>query len=398
MSESTPLTKESVVEVLGQVPDSTQGDQDVVSLEMIGDVTIQGEEVTVQVKFDDRSPSDRHTLEDLIADKVETLDGVTACYVDSEVPSPPRVSPATPPSPASGGAAPGGPGAPPTPPSSGPPQPQPLAGVKNIIAVASGKGGVGKSTVAVNLAYSLIHRGHSVGLLDCDLYGPSAPILLGLDAQPKVAQGQLQPLETQGLRVMSLGFLLDEDSPVIWRGPIVMGIVRQFLQDVNWAGTDFLIIDLPPGTGDTQLTLVQTVPLTGALIVTTPSDLSLADASRGLRMFTKVHVPVFGIVENMSYFDPPGGGDRLYIFGEGGGKRIADRLEVPFLGEIPIDTAVREGGDAGRPVVKEDPDSAHSAPFLSVADALVEACGAGDVANGEDASDRKRFLSGLFNR
>ncbi len=381
------VTKENVLEALGRVQDQQRGD-DIVALGMVTDVVVDGGEVKLAIEFDDRPTPERHDLEDAIADAVEALEGVTDCYVDAQVANPPTAADHD------HGPAQQRPGNAPHVGGGGPPAPQHLEGVKNIIAVASGKGGVGKSTVAVNLALALSHRGHSVGLLDVDLYGPSAPILLGINAQPKVKDGQLQPLEISGLRVMSLGFLLDDDSPVIWRGPIVMGIVRQFLQDVKWAGCDYLIIDLPPGTGDTQLTLVQTAPITGAVIVTTPSELSLADASRGLQMFTKVKVPVFGIIENMSFFDVPGG-ERHHIFGEGGGKRTADRLGVPFLGEIPIDTSIRQGGDSGRPVVLADPDGEAAAPFLALADGLAERCG-GPV--GDDDERQKGFLGGLFNR
>jgi ATP-binding protein involved in chromosome partitioning len=391
------ITEDAVLEALKGVKDPAQGGDDIVSLKMVGAVQIEGDEVTVRIEFDERPSAARHGIEDEATDIVEAIEGVSACYIDSVVPV--TAQPATAPGPAQrrppegepaqGGSGPGQ--------FSGPAPPQPLAGVKNIIAVASGKGGVGKSTVAVNLALGLKHRGHSVGLLDCDLYGPSAPILLGVNAQPKVKDGQLQPLEAGGIRVMSLGFLLDDDSPVIWRGPIVMGIVRQFLQDVNWQGLDYLVVDLPPGTGDTQLTLVQTVPITGAVVVTTPSELALADATRGLQMFSKVHVPVFGIVENMSYFECEECDTRNHIFGEGGGKRTADRLGVPFLGEIPIDTAVRKGGDAGRTVMLTDPESKSSAPFLAVADAIVDRTGAraGDGGDGEKPGG---FLGGLFNR
>ncbi len=385
------VSRETILEALKGVQDD-QRDGDVVSLGMVGEIAVEEGEVKLELEFDDRPTAARHDLEDAVADAIEALEGVTDCYIDAKVPNPPK---AAGPPPGGGHNHSHGP-AQQRPPGGGAPAPTHLEGVKNIIAVASGKGGVGKSTVAVNLALALKHRGHSVGLLDVDLYGPSAPILLGINAQPKVKDGQLQPLETSGLRVMSLGFLLDDDSPVIWRGPIVMGIVRQFLQDVNWAGCDFLIIDLPPGTGDTQLTLVQTVPITGAVIVTTPSELSLADATRGLQMFSKVKVPVFGIVENMSYFDVPGG-ERQYIFGEGGGKRTADRLGVPFMGEIPLEMSIRQGGDAGRPVVLADPDSSASAPFVALADALAERCGAPAEGGGDD-DGKKGFLGGLFNR
>ncbi len=232
-----------------------------------------------------------------------------------------------------------------------------LPGVKNTIAVASGKGGVGKSTVAVNLAVSLAMDGASVGLVDADVYGPSIPLMFGMNERPKVSDGKLIPLERYGVKIMSIGFLVDPMQAVIWRGPMASGAVKQFMSDVNWGALDYLIFDLPPGTGDIQLTLVQTIPLTGAVIVTTPQDVALADARKGLVMFNKVNVPVLGIVENMSYYICSHCGHRENIFDSGGGSRTASELEVPFLGEIPIDTRIRVGGDQGTPIVVMDEQS-----------------------------------------
>ncbi|MBK7975796.1 MAG: iron-sulfur cluster carrier protein ApbC [Deltaproteobacteria bacterium] len=245
-----------------------------------------------------------------------------------------------------------------------------LPGVKNPIAVASGKGGVGKSTTAVNLALALRHSGATVGLLDADIYGPSVPIMLGINERPGMVGQRLLPVERYGLKVMSMGFLITENTPVVWRGPMVHNILHQFLTQVDWGELDYLVIDLPPGTGDAQLTLTQSAPLAGAVIVTTPQDVALADAVKGLAMFTKVNVPVLGIVENMSYFLCPHCNERSEIFGHGGGRRKADELQVPFLGEVPIVGAIREGGDNGRPVVVADPDSAVSKVYLEVAGAL----------------------------
>jgi ATP-binding protein involved in chromosome partitioning len=232
-----------------------------------------------------------------------------------------------------------------------------LPGVKNTLAVASGKGGVGKSTVAVNLATALAMDGAKVGLVDADVYGPSIPLMFGINERPKIVNGKLQPLERYGVKVMSIGFLVDPMEAVIWRGPMASGAVKQFISDVNWGELDYLIFDLPPGTGDIQLTLVQTIPLTGAMIVTTPQDVALADAKKGLVMFNRVNVPVLGIIENMSYFICSHCGQRENIFDSGGGKRTAEELNVPFLGEIPIDTKVRIGGDKGDPIVHGEQDS-----------------------------------------
>jgi ATP-binding protein involved in chromosome partitioning len=232
-----------------------------------------------------------------------------------------------------------------------------IPGVKNTIAVASGKGGVGKSSVAVSLAVSLAMDGAEVGLIDCDVYGPSIPLMMGIDRRPEMKGGKLVPLENYGVRLMSIGFLVDPMQAVIWRGPMASGAVKQFMSDVNWGTLDYLIFDLPPGTGDIQLTLVQTIPLTGAVIVTTPQDISLADARKGLKMFERVNVPVLGIIENMSYFICSNCGHREEIFDYGGGKRTAEELGVPYLGEIPIDTKIRVGGDLGKPIVVAEPAS-----------------------------------------
>jgi ATP-binding protein involved in chromosome partitioning len=253
---------------------------------------------------------------------------------------------------------------------------EPIPGVRNIIAVASGKGGVGKSTVAVNLAAALASKGKKVGICDTDIYGPSMPLMLGLRQRPEAGPDQkIIPLERDGLKVMSIGFLLEDDTAVIWRGPMVMQMVKQFLRDVAWGELDYLVLDLPPGTGDAQLTIVQTVPLTGAIIVTTPNDIALMDARRGLSMFREVSVPVIGIVENMSGFECPHCHKSTSIFDEGGGKRTANQLGVPFLGGIPVDTQIRKGGDTGQPVVLVDPKSSQSKPFLALADAVLEKTG-----------------------
>jgi len=243
-----------------------------------------------------------------------------------------------------------------------------LPGVKNTIAVASGKGGVGKSTTAINLALALRDSGAVVGVMDADVYGPSLPLLTGVSGRPEVRGKKIVPHVAHGMKLMSMGFLVNDDSPVIWRGPMVHGLVKQFLTDVEWGELDYLIIDMPPGTGDAALTLTQQAPLAGAVIVTTANNLSLIDARKGLKMFQAVEVPVLGILENMSYFTPPDLPDRKYhIFGEGGGRRTADELGVPFLGEIPIDPRIVEGGDAGTPIVVQEPDSPAAQVFRELA-------------------------------
>ncbi len=244
----------------------------------------------------------------------------------------------------------------------------PIKGVKNAIAVASGKGGVGKSTVAVNLAVTLARARAAVGLLDADVYGPSAPLMMGQASKPLMRNGKIMPLEAHGVKVMSIGFLLDPEKALIWRGPMVAQLITQFLNDVDWGELDYLVIDLPPGTGDVQLTLVQKIPIAGAVIVTTPQDVALADAVKGLKMFQEVKTPILGIVENMSGFVCPCCGTTSDIFGSGGGRRTAEQHDVPLLGEIPIEPAVREGGDTGRPVATAAPESVTAAAFQYVAE------------------------------
>jgi ATP-binding protein involved in chromosome partitioning len=253
---------------------------------------------------------------------------------------------------------------------------QPIPGVKQVIAVSSGKGGVGKSTVAVNLACALARRGLRVGLLDADIYGPNAPTMLGVaDRTPEVrgegASQVLTPIESCGVAMVSMGLLIDANQPVIWRGPMLNGIIRQFLYQVDWGERDVLVVDLPPGTGDAQLTLAQAVPMAGVVVVTTPQQVSLADARRGLAMFLQTGVPVLGVVENMSLFIPPDAPEKRYaIFGSGGGATLAGEAQVPLLAELPLELPVREGGDAGTPVVLSAPESATAQAFLALADRL----------------------------
>ena len=269
---------------------------------------------------------------------------------------------------------------------------QPIPGVKHIIAVASGKGGVGKSTVACNLAVGLAKLGLKIGVLDADLFGPSMPKLFGLSAKPDVAPDsqKLVPLEAYGVKVMSIGFLIDEGAPVVWRGPMVMSALTQLLREVAWGDLDVLVVDMPPGTGDTQLTMAQNVPLSGAVIVSTPQDLALIDARRGIAMFKQVQVPLLGIVENMSYFLCPHCGGRTEVFSHAGAQREAEKLGVPFLGEVPLDIAIRVNSDEGRPVVAYLADSAHAGAFLEIARRVAETLETG--APGAKPAPRIRFL------
>ncbi|MBE9559088.1 MAG: iron-sulfur cluster carrier protein ApbC, partial [Proteobacteria bacterium] len=242
-----------------------------------------------------------------------------------------------------------------------------IPGIKHIIAVASGKGGVGKSTVSVNLALALSLAGHKVGMMDADIYGPSQPRMMGLSGQPKTNDGQtLEPMENYGVKCMSMGFLIPDDTPMIWRGPMVMSAIQQLLRDVNWGELDVLVVDMPPGTGDAQLTMAQQVPLAGAVIVSTPQDIALLDARKGLNMFRKVEVPVLGIIENMSYFNCPSCGHRAEIFSHGGAHKEAERLGVDFLGEIPLDIEIRETSDGGHPIVVSKPDSDNAKVFREI--------------------------------
>jgi ATP-binding protein involved in chromosome partitioning len=244
----------------------------------------------------------------------------------------------------------------------------PIPGVSHIIAVASGKGGVGKSTTAANLAVALATLGLKVGILDADIYGPSLPRLFGISDKPEIdGHGDLVPIEAHGVKAISIGMLVDEDTPMVWRGPMVMSALTQLLRQVAWAPLDVMVLDMPPGTGDAQLTMAQNVPLSGALIVSTPQDLALIDARRGIAMFERVHVPILGVVENMSYFVCPKCGERTHIFAHGGARAEAERTGVPFLGEIPLDMTIREMSDGGTPLVVGAPQSPHALAYMEVA-------------------------------
>lgn len=326
--------------------------RDIVSFGFVRDIHVEGGVVSFTIHFQTENPA----VGEQIARDAETaaraVDGVTDVRVNLEI-----------------GARQSG-----MPMGSQPPAPRVLEDVKYRIAVASGKGGVGKSTVSTNLALALRSLGFTVGLLDADIYGPSQQMMLGIEGRPQIDEQdeKIVPMERHGVKTMSLGLITDPDTPVIWRGPMVMKAIDQFLTDVKWGKLDFMIIDLPPGTGDAQLTLTQKAGLTGAVVVTTPQDVALIDARKGLAMFRKVNVPVLGIVENMSYYLCRHCGEREEIFGHGGGKKTAGMLGVPFLGEVPIDPKVVIGGDTGEPIVAAEPDSPAALAFKELARQVVE--------------------------
>ncbi|HEY1250988.1 MAG TPA: Mrp/NBP35 family ATP-binding protein [Thermoanaerobaculia bacterium] len=353
MSAAAEVTEERVLEALREVrfPGLSR---DIVSFGFVKDVTVGGGNVALRLEIMTESEAAAREIYRDATEKLRALPGVTAVTIRLERKAP-------------GGAA-------PRPGPAAPPETSILPQVRYKIAVASGKGGVGKSTVAANLSLALERVGHRVGLMDSDIYGPSQQMMMGIDEKPFVNENnQIVPIDRYGVKVMSLGFLMDVDQPVIWRGPMVMKAVEQFLQDVAWGALDFLVIDLPPGTGDAQLTLTQKIHLSGAVIVTTPQDVSLIDARKGLAMFQKVNVPVLGIVENMSYYLCPKCGHREEIFKHGGGRRTAEQLRVPFLGEIPLDTRVAIGGDAGRPIVAGEPKSEVTEAYLRIAEQVARA-------------------------
>jgi ATP-binding protein involved in chromosome partitioning len=335
------VTEADVYGALAQVKDPDLH-KDIVRLGFIKDLKIEGGAVSFRVVLTTPACPVREQLQEQSRAAVAQLPGVTSVSVtmDAEVPK-----------------------------GRGFGEKLTVEGVRNIVAVSSGKGGVGKSTVAVNLAVSLARDGARVGLLDADVYGPNVPLMLGASkAQPVVERNKLVPNTAHGVKLISMAILKPGDEPMIVRGPILHGLVRQFLQDVQWGELDYLIVDMPPGTGDVQLSLAQLVPVQGAVLVTTPQEVALADVRRALRMFETVNVPVLGVVENMSYFVAPDTGTRYNIFGEGGGQRLSEEYGVPFLGSVPLGMQVREGGDKGVPVVVGDPESPQAEAFRAVAE------------------------------
>jgi ATP-binding protein involved in chromosome partitioning len=320
--------------------------RDIVSFGLVKSISVNGGAVSVSLQLTGGTPGIAAQIKDDVENVLRALPEVERVQV--EVAAAPGATPA---------ANPWG-------------QQNKVPGIRRVAAIASGKGGVGKSTVSVNLACAMHHLGAKTGLLDCDIYGPSIPLMMGINEKPTVSAAEkLVPPSKYGVKLMSMGFLIEGDAPVIWRGPMIMKTIQQFIGEVDWGALDYLLVDLPPGTGDAQLSLCQTVPLDGGIIVTTPQEASLGVVRKGIAMFDKVNVPILGIVENMSYFTAPGG-ERVEIFGHGGGRAEAERRKVPFLGEIPIYTAIRIGGDQGAPVVVTMPNDPPGEAFLTVAKAL----------------------------
>src|SRR6266700_1215196 len=322
--------------------------RDIVSFGLVKQIAAKNGAVSVSLQVTANNPEVAQQIKSETERVLRDVPGVNKVYVQVNQPNAPQPS------------APQSPWA----------QQNKVAGIHRIVAVASGKGGVGKSTLSVNLACALQHLGAKVGLLDCDIYGPSIPLMMGVHQKPTISdQEKMVPPSNYGVKLMSMGFLLDGDQPVIWRGPMIMKTIQQFITAVEWGELDYLLVDLPPGTGDAQLSLCQTVPLDGGVIVTTPQEASLGVVRKGIAMFQKVNVPILGIVENMSYYTTPSG-ERVEIFGHGGGQAEAERQNVAFLGEVPLFIQIRESGDRGVPVVVSAPDQAPGQAFLKIAQAL----------------------------
>ena len=359
------VSEQQILDSLKQVIDPDSG-KDIVSAGMIRGLQTKDGHVAFAIEVDPDKGAGREPLRKKAEEVVHDLGGVISATVvltadrSAQGPGQGQPSPSGKP-PLDHGGAPGG------------PTQALLPGVAAIVAVASGKGGVGKSTTAVNLALGLAAGGHKTGLLDADIYGPSMPRMMGITGQPSSSDGTtLAAMENYGIKVMSMGFLVEEDTPMIWRGPMVQSALEQMMRDVSWGELDIMVVDMPPGTGDIHLTLAQKVPLTGAVIISTPQDIALMDARKGLNMFRKVGVPVFGLIENMSYFTCPKCGERSEIFSHGGAKIEADRLGIDFLGEIPLDIIIRETSDGGRPIVVSEPESEHALTYRAIADKVWE--------------------------
>lgn len=342
------LTRERIIKVLKSV-NYPGFNRDIISFGLVKDILVEGSKVTLSIVLPKPDQKLQSAIEEEVRKAIFGIPGVED--LSMKIGSRPQKQITT----DAGG------------------EKSKLPDIKYYIAVASGKGGVGKSTIATNLSLAISKKREKVGLMDADIWGPSAPLMMGISEKPRAtADDKIVPIEKFGLKVMSIGFLVNEEDAVIWRGPMVHGAIKQFIEDVEWSGTDYLVIDLPPGTGDAQLSLAQTAPISGGVIVTTPQDVALVDVRRGILMFNKLNIPIVGIVENMSYLDMPDVDGKIDIFGRGGGRRMAEKFEVPFLGEIPIDPRIRIGGDNGTPIVESDPQSAAGKAFFEIADRILE--------------------------
>lgn len=342
------MTPDTIKEALQQVKYPGYS-RDIVSFGLVKDISAENGAIAIVIELTGGNPEIGQQIKTEAEKVLRNLPDAKHVYVDVRVPEGTRPAAAQAQQSQSG------------------PSPDRVAGIKRVVAVASGKGGVGKSTVSANLACALTQIGLKIGLLDCDIYGPSIPLMMGVNERPSLSGSEkLIPLENHGVKLMSMGFLLEDDQPVIWRGPMIMKTIQQFITSVEWGELDILLVDLPPGTGDAQLSLCQTVPLDGGVVVTTPQEASLGVVRKGINMFRKVNVPILGIVENMSYFTTPQG-ERVEIFGNGGGRDEAARQDTAFLGEVPIFQEIRQGGDDGMPVVAKAPESAPAQCFVGIA-------------------------------
>ena len=355
MTKSATVTPETVLQALRTLRDPNLH-EDIVSLDLVKDLAVQDGRVSFTIEFTTQPPLVKAELHSQARKLVSQLPGVSDVQVRMGTGA--RAQPAAPHS----------------------PKAELIPEVKHTIAVSSGKGGVGKSTVAVNLALGLRAAGNSVGLVDVDVYGPDIPLMMGARGRPGMFENRIIPVESHGIKLISIGFFVPEGEAVVWRGPMIHSAVQQFLKDVTWGALDYLVFDMPPGTGDAQLSLSQVIPLSGALVVTTPQDVALLDVRKAIAMFRKMNVPLLGVVENMSHFVCPHCGGKTAIFGEGGGRRLSEEMKLPLLGEIPLDPEVRRSGDEGVPIVIGKPDSAQAEAFRQLASAVAARVGALSVA------------------
>ncbi len=366
MAEQNSVTQEQVLSALRSIVDPDLG-RDVVDLGMIQDLRICGGTVAFRFVLTTPACPVREKFQQQAHEVVRRIPGVEQVNVSMEA----KVTK-----------------------HQGPQDKKAIDGVANIIAVTSGKGGVGKTTVSVNLAGALARSGARVGILDCDIYGPNVPIMLGVREQPRAdGANRILPVHAYGMPVMSMGLLADDDTPVIWRGPMLHGVIQQFLYQVVWGDLDYLVVDLPPGTGDAQLTIMQSVPLMGGIVVTTPQDVALADARKGIMMFKQVHVDVLGVIENMSYFVCPHCGGRTEIFSHGGGEKTSQAYQVPFLGRVPLETNLRVSGDEGKPVVFQEEETPVAKAFREIAETLAARI---STLNSKPPVELKKYTRGLF--